>query len=388
MPGASSWPEFARAWALWLLCVPVVLLVLRARAGETRWTATIELWLRIASGGARARPGFAFEPSMLPLPLAFACAAVALAGPRFAAPAPPWRAHVDLRPQMRLEEGGRARFELALDSAEAWLAARGEEAVWLVDGREVGRGPRFPRGSPPFVQRRGATFDAPDLPGHLWIVDRLPATQPLRAGVHAAPRSPVPGLVDRRSGVEVAWDGVALVELPSPVPPPRVELAPGLEPALAALVAEWARARGLALQGDGELVLRVEGPSAGEERAFASDSDGVKLRGRLRGTTAGVPALAAGDDVLVAWRSGIVSTSIAALEPLEGDAGAFALRVGRTLDTARLEPEGCVPVAGRAGSGAAFVVEPQGGGAAAPRDWSWPWIAAALVLVWLGRRTI
>lgn len=380
--------EFAAPAALWLLVAPALLLLLRARAGETRWTATLELWLRLASGGERARPGFAFEASMLPLPLALACATVALAGPRLAQPAAPWRVHVDTRPQMQLAEQGGTRLELALADCEAWLAARDADAVWLVEGREVARGARCPRSALPEARRRDAAFEAPDLAGVLWVVDRLPAAPPTKAGVFVAPRSPQPGLVDRREGFELVWDGTALVERPAARPAPRVAVDAALDPRLAALVAEWAAARGLSSAGDGELVLRVEAPPAGEERAFLHDADGVKLRGRVRGGADGQPALAAGGSVLVAWTAGRVSTAVASLDAVEGDAAAFALRIGRTCDAARLEPEGCVPVSGRAGAGAAFRVEPRSSGAGAPRDISWPWLLAALLLVWLGRRTI
>lgn len=380
--------EFAAPGALWLLCLPAALLLLRARSGERRFTATVELWLRLAAGARRAQPGFAFDLRMLPLPLALACVAFALAQPRLAEPSAPWRVHVDLRPQMLLQEAGRTRLEHALGACETWLAARGVDAVWIADGREFARGARCPRTGLPFVRRRDAPFEAPDLPGVLWVLDRPPAVGPLRAGLFAAPRSAQPGLVDRREGADVVWDGAALLERPAAGPVPRVQTDEGVEPKLASLVAEWARSRGLAQGGDGELVLRVAAPGPGGEVAFASEADGVKLRGRARGDCAGLPALAAAGVVLVAWSPGLVATAVSELQAPEGDLAALALRLGRTMDSARLEPAGCVPVSGRAGAGDAQLVEPRGACPAPARDLSWPLLLAALVLVWLGRRTI
>jgi hypothetical protein len=65
---------------------------------------------------------------------------------------------------------------------------------------------------------------------------------------------------------------------------------------------------------------------------------------------------------------------------------AYALRIGETLYAARLEPAGCVPVSGRAGTGQAYVVEPARLALPASRDLAPMWLVLALVLLVLALR--
>ena len=346
----------APAW-LWLLLLPVLLLLLQARSGEERWTATLEVWLRLRSVLPARHVRWRMSVRMLPLPAALACVVVALAGPFWPTQAGEWRVYVDARPRMWLVEQGRTRLEHGLDSCAAWLEAQGATARWFVDGREVAQGARLDPTRVPMVRRRGASFAAPDVAGVLWVVDELPTGVVRQAGVHVAPRSAQVGPVDRTSLGEQWWSGSAVEQRPMTAAAPRVELDPQLSPPLQALVRGWAQARGLddSPSASGELVMRV--------RTHA-------VLGQVQGTEGLVelgpvpPAAAEGGDLSVA----------------------YALRIGETLDAARLEPADCVPVSGRAGTGQAYVVEPSRLALPASRDLAPLWLVLALVLLVLALR--
>jgi len=341
----------APAW-LWLLILPALLLFFQARSGEERWTATLELWLRLRTVRPSRQVRWRLSTRMIPLPAALACVLVALAGPVWRTHASEWRVYVDARPRMWLVEQGRTRLEHALDSCSAWLERHGASARWYVDGREVARGPRLDTSQVPMVRRRGASFDAPDVEGVLWVVDELPTGVVRHAGVHVAPRSAQAGPVDRTSLGEQWWSGEVVELRPMAGAAPRVELDTQLPRPLQDLVHAWALSRGLDHDpnASGELVMRVRNHAA---PGWVQVAEGAVELGPMP------PAASVGGDA----------------------AAAYALRIGEALDAARLEPTGCVPVSGRAGAGSSYVVEPARQANSSNRDLAPLWLVLAILLL-------
>lgn len=384
--------SFAAPGLLWLLVAPVALFLLQSSARGSRATAMLELWRlsRAPASDGAPRPRLDWSRAWLPLALAFVV--VSLAGPRAGSAEGRWQVHVDLRPQMLLEEGGATRLESALSACEEWLRARGAQADWLVEGALVQRGARLDRRLLSARGRHGGRFEAPDAPGALWVVDRLPAP-PNQAGAFVAARTPRPGLVERRVEdgrvLDRAWDGAEARLVPASGPASSVVHDPELPRALVDFVRAWAADRGLVARergpGDDETVLEVRLAPAGESRSISFDEGGASFAGTARATLFGLPLARSGFEhdgvVLCASQAGVAWLAFEDLR-LSGSLEAFGARLARILDEARLACEGCVSIEGRSGSGEAFVVAPAGIPAVEGIELQWLCLLGALACLW------
>ncbi|MEY2747044.1 MAG: hypothetical protein RL112_2086 [Planctomycetota bacterium] len=384
--------SFAVPAFLWLLVAPVALFLLQSLAQGERATATLELWRLLrasaADGAPRPRPDW----SRAWLPLALALVVLASAGPRVGSVESRWQVHIDLRPQMLLEEGGATRLESALSACEGWLAARGAQADWRVEGAIVDSGARLDRRVLPGRLRHAGRFDAPDAEDALWVVDRLPAP-PRQAWAFVAARTPRPGLVERRFEdglvLDRAWDGAEARLVAAGGPASSVVHDPDLPRVLVDFVRAWAADRGLVARergpGEDETVLEVRLAPAGASRAISFDDEGASLVGVARTTLADIPLarrLQRHDGVVLsASEPGIVWLAFSELR-LSGSPEAFGARLARFMDEARLSCTGCASIEGRSGSGEAFVVEPARAPATEGLELQWLCLLGALACLW------
>ena len=388
--------SFAAPALLWLLVAPAALFLLQSLVQGERATATLELWRGLRARAASGVPRPRLDWSRAWLPASLALVVLALAGPRVGSSATRWQVHVDARPQMLLVEGESTRLELALVACEAWLAARGEDADWRIEGRVVGSGARFDRGALPTRLRHDGRFEAPDVLGALWVVDRLPAT-PSLAGAFVAARTPRAGLVERRDdGGRVRdriWDGADAVLGPATGPASRVVHDPDLPRVLVEFVHAWAADRGLvarardtedAEEGD-ETVLEVRLAPNGQRRALEFEDEGASFAGVARTTLADLPLARREHEreglVLCAAETGVVWLAFEELR-LSGSLEAFGARLARVFDEARVACVGCVPIEGRAGAGEAFVLQPSRIPAGDDLELQWLCLLAALACLW------
>jgi hypothetical protein len=391
--------SFAAPALLWLLVVPLALFLARSNAERRRATALVELW----SPGRSEDAARAWRPrldwSTVWLPLSLALLVLASAGPRASSARERWQVHVDARPSMLLVEDGATRLESALRACETWLAARGAEADWRIDGRVVASGARFDRSAAPPRVRQQARFDAPDAVGALWVVDRLPAA-PSFAGAFVAARGVQPGLVERWSSDgrvhERVFDGVGVRIEPTGAPASCVVVDAGLPSVLVEFLRAWSVERGLeprlrdgsapaAATIDGEVVLEARLAPPGASRRLRFEEQGVELSGIARATLGGrISArseLEHAGIVLCASEPGIAWFAFEELS-LSGSLEAFGARLARILDESRVACSGCVPLEGRAGAGASLQVEPARPPDSDAFELQWLFLVAALAALW------
>lgn len=370
--------EWTRPAALVSLALPalVVLLSLRPERPTPLASGTFSLWRErteaVRGGGRRRR----LPPERVLIVLALACAAVALAGPRRRAQEPPrtWQVIVDASPSMHLEHsGGRTRLEQARRTLEELAREEGVGLRWTLDGEvlheELDEGWRT--AGPP----RWAAFD---VPGAVWLTDRVPEEPPRQAGLVASGGPAVPGPVGTVGTRWLDWTGASLVERDG-APTRRVVVDDSLPAPIRAVARAWAEERGLASP-TGEValeVLRVEGPGT----EVLAGRDGWRASGRGCAAPAGTTWLAAGERPLVTWRPGAVAVALQELSPPEGDPAAWAVSWSRLLDGALAPAFGVVPLDERGEAGEPVLRGPHtGGGVAPPRPPRWPLVALLAAL--------
>ena len=386
--------EWGRPAGVWALLLPfVVLLFARFRARpEARATGALSVWREIAPVEApRARGVRPRIPLAVWLCAAgLAAGALALAGPRLGAPPLPrgFVVVVDQSPSMFLprDAGGERRLDAARERALAWLdaAGRARDRVRWIGSAGVEAELAFGTPPPPELWEAPA-WEAPeptwsrfDLPGAVFVTDRVPAVLPSRAGLAAAGGEAVPGPIGVAGADRVDWDGARLVRVPGAAPVRGARAAPDLPEVVATMLAVWAGERGLEDAADAPLALAVvPAPGPPPRVDVRVERAGWALSGSAPATglapPPGPPAAttwlsgrdAAGASVpLVAWRPGTVFVALAAASEPEGDPAAFALAWSELFDRAALPAPGTVPFGERQAAGPSTWREPA---EAAPR---------------------
>ena len=384
---------WSRPAGLAALLLPVLLLLLariRTKPPDVP-TGTFALWQRIAAAlpsEARShRPRIPLTTWILAL--ALLSGALALAGPRFEAPAGPrtWTVIVDRSPSTSLPwvapgakpvgEQGETRLARALDAARSWLsdhAGAADRLRWVSPGREdlvTGRG-GVPSPDWLAVGQSGAPRLAGlDRPGAMLVTDRTPVPKPAVAGWFAGGGGAVPGPVAADAEGLLVWDGDAVIRRPDVDSGGRVVLddREELPREMRDVIAAWAAGRRIALaEGavDGRLVVTSAAPSSeigraevGRDgwRAEAQYGVGEELPDAERAWTRW---LEAPDGSVLIWSApGRIHTSLFDLAAAPGDPAIFALSWARLLDQAMLPHALVVPLEDRTQAGAASTREPE-----------------------------
>jgi len=403
---------WTRPLGLAALALPVLLLLLaRWRAvAAPRATGTLAIWREVQRERIRAR-GTAqrrLPPAATWLAAgALLCGALALAGPEPARRAAPrtWTLVLDASPSTSLPAPGVgvSRRERALDAALAGLAARarpGDRVRWRrSDGAELelALGER-PTGA--WLAASGPELEPAwlDRPGTLVVTDAPPAARLESAGWYASGAAPEPGPVGVVGRDRLDWDGERVVRVGGAAPERVVALGADVPAVVRRIVAAWAGARGLSVDGpgaerSGEVALRVERdePAGAPARELALARDGWSARAEGAGLAAGaLPGertwLAAHGQPAgtraVAAAPGRVRLGFRALDEPAGDPAAFAVSWAELFDGAALPPRGAVSLGERLVAAEAFERPPRplpSAGDAAPAGGSplSAWLAVA-----------
>jgi hypothetical protein len=371
-------------WVLAAAALAVLLLWLARRGLEREawWSSTLDLLRPLArppqaSRGARRRP----PPDVACAAAALLAAGLALGWPRDVVERGPrqWTVQVDASPSLFLPwvadgevplPDAPTRLERALERTAAELervTSGDDRLLWrrVVDGRvqvHEGRACPPPWREPPAVPQDPPSWEALDLPGHLWVSDDLSGPAPSRARAILSGGSAVPGpvvalgrgrLTGTPGGLQV--DAVAH-------PPPRMALqgmvASG---ALARVLEAWRAARGVELESGppAELVLALApAQAAGEVSRRVAGQGWTWEFSPASGRPQGTPWLADEHGTLVAWTAGRIELAGLPTGEPQGDPAAFAASWSHLLDAASLPPAGVVSTAERAAAGAPRVLGP------------------------------
>jgi hypothetical protein len=377
--------EWTRPAGLFALALPLALLLLSLRRTRPAATpvGTFSIWARLAGAAA---PAGARKRWHVPLErwcaiAALAAGALALGSPR----APrvkeprPWRVVVDRSPSMYLAltdaEGGASaetRLEAALARARVFLDESDGGAVreWI-DAEAPGSPSVLAREipadwlAPPSSEQREPHWLLHDRERTIWITDREPREAREHAGLFASGGGRVPGAISSQGSTLYTWDGEHVAADPRPVAPGRIRIEGAAPALLSEFLSVWAEERGLALEGEGPVLLDVRVLGGEPARAIVCARDGWTLR--ATSSSAGTPVTFEGralgtwlsgraDDgalPVVAWRTGTLVTSLVACEEPRGDPALFAVSWTELLDGALAPRPGIVSLAERADAGRA-----------------------------------
>lgn len=365
--------EWSRPLALMSLSLPLILLLLSSRRERpsSQATGTYKLWrdLPIGEQGDGRRRHIPLERVLIIL--ALVSGSFALAGPHSSTveAVRTWRVMVDTSPSMYLPHGeSSTRMGVACDELYGMARAAGVRLRWsragsrqALDAHEIPEewlvAPSIPRAEP--------GWGALDLPGTIWLTDKVPGVTPKRAGLVASGGGPAPGPIGTSGGLWLDWDGVALAERLG-APKRTVTISGGLPTPVSQVVRAWASERGL-LQANGPVALHVEAVmSPGRDRVKAT-RDGwglVGVGGDAPLSEGGHPSttwLSCADPprALITWVPGRVWVALSGAVIPSGDMASWAVSWAELLDEALLLPEGVVSMSERAGAGEDLAISPR-----------------------------
>ena len=367
--------ELARASALGLLVLPVVLLLLARRPGrpERLATGTLEVWRAVA--GARPKAARGARPR-IPLDVWWTALALTLGALALAGPSPErapteleWRFVVDRSPSMYLPAGrdafegdlegveGRTRIELALERAEAFADEVGGRVTW-VGLEDAGRRASL---TPPRIARAAPSWSSCDAPGTVWVTDRAPDIVRAHAGLVASGGPAAPGPVGTLGSTRLDFDGERVVEVEDGAPTLSLQVDAALPEQLRELADYYAEARGFAVNGSGSVALALRSVGKGPDAIVRAAQDGFAFTARA--AASGVPGelngvrptpwlRAAQDDLaLIAAAPGVVFVALRELAELRGDPAAFPVAFAALFDEHALPAPGVVAMEERLPAG-------------------------------------
>jgi hypothetical protein len=363
--------EWSQSAALWLLGLPILVLWLARLVARPRplATGTLELWKKVSrplSRGERRRGRV--PPAVWMCAAALGAAALALAGPRTPPDVRRIRIAVDRSPSMYLPAASGTRIENACARAQEWLreAAGGAiEVEWFAraGGRLVSASAPAPPAAwltPPRVPAPELEVESWDEPGTLLVTDRAPDPPPRFAGYVASGGEAIPGPIGVEGTTRFDFDGRGVVAVPGGAPARRVSVGGDQAEPLRAILRAWGDARGVAIEGEGTVVLEVRRAPPGESAVVSAGRDGWWAEADAVGRAASSDGegeleawlVAPGDQrALVSVGKGRIEVALASLREIGGDPAAFAVSWGSLFDRAALLPPGLVEMRERLAAG-------------------------------------